>query len=113
MFLDLGGNKGIQFEKIISIHDYDDFIKRQNYYLIKNAETQKRLIYLSKDKRIKSVIITNDGIFLSSVLSDTLRKRLNREYDDKNTAKYIEDYMNDKFRVFQLLIYSGKEENNG
>lgn len=113
MFLDLGGNKGIQFEKIISIHDYDEFIKRQNYYLIKNAETQKRLIYLSKDKRIKSVIITNDGIFLSSVLSDTLRKRLNREYDDKNTAKYIEDYMNDKFRVFQLLIYSGKEENNG
>lgn len=100
MFLDLGGNKGIQFEKIISIHDYDEFIKRQNYYLIKNAETQNRLIYLSKDKRIKSVIITNDGIFLSSVLSDTLRKRLNREYDDKNTAKYIEDYMNDKFRVF-------------
>ena len=100
MFLDLGGNKGIQFEKIISIHDYDEFIKRQNYYLIKNAKTQKRLIYLSKDKRIKSVIITNDGIFLSSVLSDTLRKRLNREYDDKNTAKYIEDYMNDKFRVF-------------
>lgn len=100
MFLDLGGNKGIQFEKIISIHDYDEFIKRQNYYLIKNAETQKRLIYLSKDKRIKSVIITNDGIFLSSVLSDTLRKRLSREYDDKNTAKYIEDYMNDKFRVF-------------
>ena len=100
MFLDLGGNKGIQFEKIISIHDYDEFIKRQNYYLIKNAEIQKRLIYLSKDKRIKSVIITNDGIFLSSVLSDTLRKRLNREYDDKNTAKYIEDYMNDKFRVF-------------
>ena len=100
MFLDLGGNKGIQFEKIISIHDYDEFIKRQNYYLIKNAETQKRLIYLSKDKRIKSVIITNDGIFLSSVLSDTLRKRLNREYHDKNTAKYIEDYMNDKFRVF-------------
>ena len=47
MFLDLGGNKGIQFEKIISIHDYDEFIKRQNYYLIKNAETQKRLIYLS------------------------------------------------------------------
>lgn len=100
MFLDLGGNKCIQFEKIISIHDYDEFIKRQNYYLIKNAETQKRLIYLSKDKRIKSVIITNDGIFLSSVLSDTLRKRLNREYYDKNTAKYIEDYMNDKFRVF-------------
>ena len=100
MFLDLGGNKGIQFEKIISIHDYDEFIKRQNYYLIKNAEIQKRLIYLSKDKRIKSVIITNDGIFLSSVLSDTLRKRLNSEHDDKNTAKYIEDYMNDKFRVF-------------
>jgi regulator of extracellular matrix RemA (YlzA/DUF370 family) len=100
MFLDLGDNKGIQFEKIISIHDYDEFIKRYNYYLIKNAETQKRLIYLSKDKRIKSVIVTNDGIFLSSVLSDTLRKRLNREYDDKNTAKYIEDYMNDKFRVF-------------
>lgn len=100
MFLDLGDNKGIQFEKIISIHDYDEFIKRHNYYLIKNTETQKRLIYLSKDKRIKSVIITNDGIFLSSVLSDTLRKRLNREYDDKNTAKYIEDYMNDKFRVF-------------
>ena len=74
--------------------------KSGNYYLIKNAETQKRLIYLSKDKRRKSVIITNDGIFVSSVLSDTLRKRLNREYDDKNTAKYIEDYMNDKFRVF-------------
>ena len=69
-------------------------------HLIWGTNLWKRLIYLSKDKRIKWVIITNDGIFLSSVLSDTLRKRLNREYYDKNTAKYIEDYMNDKFRVF-------------
>lgn len=97
MFLYLGSNTNVLLEKIISMHDYVNFKDVENYAIIQKAKKEKRLFLLSDIEKIKSVIITEEGVFLSSISIDTLKKRtvkVNFNFDDE-------------------LIGQGKGEDNG
>jgi hypothetical protein len=76
MYIHIGEDLNIRAKDIISILDkesanqsplVEEFLKKQN----------ERVINLSKNP-YKSVIITNDKIYLSPIASGTLRKRSNQ-----------------------------------
>lgn len=72
MYFHIGSNTVIQLENVIAIIDYDQQGEIKEGSLL---ETDHREIeYLSEDAH-KSVIITNDIIYISPISSITLQKR--------------------------------------
>lgn len=100
MFLYIGGVTNILADKIISIHNYNKFIMSGNMDIIEKAKNDKSVIFLAEIDDIKSVVITDSAIYLSAISENTLRKRADKNYNDKETQKYINDYLNDRVQVF-------------
>lgn len=75
MFLHVGGVTNIAWDKIISIHDWKNFKHVQNEQLLQRLASEKRVIALIADSEVKSVVITDEHIYLSGISSNTLRKR--------------------------------------
>ena len=74
MFLHLGGDFSVRVEEIISVLDYK---------YIKETETGKKFMTDMKDRidnvageKIKSVVVTDDKIYLSKLSPTTLKKRV-------------------------------------
>ena len=77
MFLHLGEEKSIRNKEIIGIF---------NYELIKKSKATKEFIDImnydgvvqkvSKEKEVKSFIVSNDKVFLAPISSVTLQKRI-------------------------------------
>lgn len=77
MFLYVGGITNILFKNIISIHNYDNFIDSDNVYILKQFN-KNDIIWLADKKDIKSIIFTNDKIYMSAISAVTLKKRSKR-----------------------------------
>ena len=74
MFLHLGGDFSVRVEEIISVLDYK---------YINETETGKKFMTDMKEKidnvageKIKSVVVTDDKIYLSKLSPATLKKRV-------------------------------------
>ena len=74
MFLHLGGDFSVRVEEIISVLDYK---------YINETETGKKFMTDMKDRidnvageKIKSVVVTDDKIYLSKLSPATLKKRV-------------------------------------
>lgn len=74
MFLHLGGDFSVRVEEIISVLDYK---------YINETETGKTFMTDMKDRidnvageKIKSVVVTDDKIYLSKLSTATLKKRV-------------------------------------
>lgn len=74
MFLHLGGDFSVRAEEIISVLDYK---------YIKETETGKKFMTDMKDRidnvageKIKSVVVTDNKIYLSKLSPATLKKRV-------------------------------------
>lgn len=77
MFLYVGGITNILSENIISIHDYNNFIKMNNEYILKHFYNND-IIWLADKKDIKSIIFTDNNIYMSAISALTLKKRSDR-----------------------------------
>lgn len=74
MFLHIGSDVLIEYEKIIGIFDMVDTTVSK-HIKEKKLFAEKKEIYISKD--IKSCILTNNEVYYSNISSTTLKKRSN------------------------------------
>lgn len=74
MFLYVGGVTNILFKNIISIHDYDVFVKTNNDYILRQFD-ENDIVWLADKKDIKSIIFTDNKIYMSAISALTLKKR--------------------------------------
>ena len=73
MYIYIGGDKVLRVNEIISIMDAKEInLKKNNAYLV-NLEKTFRIEKLNDD--IKSIIITKDKVYYSSISIGTLNKR--------------------------------------
>lgn len=77
MFLYVGGITNILFKNIISIHDYENFIDCDNVYILEQFN-KNDIIWLADEKDIKSIIFTDNKIYMSAISAVTLKKRSER-----------------------------------
>lgn len=73
MFLHLGGNVDILNQEIIVILNYKTL--KRNTAELPSFFNSAKMIHIEPDKEIKSVILTQEEIFLSPISSWTLLKR--------------------------------------
>jgi hypothetical protein len=77
VFLHLGGGQVILNKDIIGIFNYNLVNKsRDTKEFIEIITDEQSAEKISKDKKCKSFIVTNDKIFLSPISSLTLQKRV-------------------------------------
>ncbi len=71
MYIHIGENASVPMERIIAILSYDSSCCQ----LIKDAEKEKRLFGTIDEKKPKSVIITDEGVYISQISPETLKSR--------------------------------------
>ena len=91
MFIHIGNSNAVQTKNIIAIIDYSLYASSGVIDNIVNAEdSQTKIIEIKQTP--KSVVITNDLIYYSSLSVYTLKKRSGYDSVMKNTEKFkIED----------------------
>lgn len=77
MFLHIGDNILLAKKDIIAILNWETEKERNtNMAFFKNLQQEKKTIFTCKDKdKIKSLVLTEDGVYLSPISSQTLKKR--------------------------------------
>jgi hypothetical protein len=80
MFVHLGGDTLVSTHKIIIILNYENSIKVNNYQEFIRKIQGKRTVKKLEGDNLKSIVITDDIIYLSPISSMTLKKRA--EYID-------------------------------
>jgi extracellular matrix regulatory protein B len=91
MFLHIGGDFAIPIRDIISIHNFNTFFSDKNKMYLEHMESEGKIIHL-KEKKPKSIVITNDLIYLSVISSLTLKKRAGLLFDkDKKYGNTMEE----------------------
>ena len=78
MLLFIGGKTTISAEIIIAIVDYDYFSDDLNKEYIDKAWQDKKVIDATDGSMKKSLIITSDKIYISSIAALTLKKRADK-----------------------------------
>ncbi|UCZ53258.1 DUF370 domain-containing protein [Bacillus shivajii] len=75
MFIHLGGDMVLSSKKIVAILDHNsNDLSQDNQDFIKSHEDEKKTVPISDDTP-KSIIITDDYIYLSPISSHTLKRR--------------------------------------
>ena len=75
MFIHLGGDMVLRAEKIIAILDHQSTsLSKENQNFVAHQKTQKNTILISQDNP-KSIVITDENIYLSPISSHTLKRR--------------------------------------
>ncbi len=84
MFLHLGNDISVRTSDIISIHDYDIFDSEENRAYLESMK-KKNAIIDSKGllKDVKSLIVTEDRLYLSAISSSTLKRRAAAVFRDE------------------------------
>lgn len=80
MIIHIGNDMTLFCKDIISIHDYSYCNEEIKDKLIKEFGVKCKFTFLVNDKKVKSAIITTNGIFLSGISVNTLRKRASLKY---------------------------------
>ncbi len=80
MFLHIGDNILLAKKDIIFILNWETEQERNaNISFFKNLQQEKKPIFSCKDKdKIKSLVLTENAVFLSPISSQTLKKRGDR-----------------------------------
>lgn len=71
MYIHIGENASVPMERVIAILSYDSSCRE----IIRDAEKEKRLFGSIDEKKPKSVIITDDGVYISQISPETLKAR--------------------------------------
>lgn len=71
MYIHIGENASVPMESVIAILSYDSSCTS----LIKQAEKEKRFFGKIDEKKPKSVIITDEGVYISQISPETLKSR--------------------------------------
>lgn len=71
MYIHIGENASVPMERVIAILSYDSSCRE----IILDAEREKRLFGSIDEKKPKSVIITDDGVYISQISPETLKSR--------------------------------------
>lgn len=71
MYIHIGENAIVSLEKVIAIIAYDSSCSG----LIRDAERENRLFGSIDEKKPKSVIIADDGVYISQISPETLKSR--------------------------------------
>jgi hypothetical protein len=79
MFVHLGGDTLVSTKKIVVILNYEDNGKVNIHEFIKKIQGKRNIKKLEGDNH-KSIVVTDDTIYLSPISSMTLKKRA--EYID-------------------------------
>ncbi len=77
MFLHIGDNILLAKKDIIAILNWEtEQERRANMLFYKNLQQEKKKVFSCKDKeKIKSLILTENAVYLSPISSQTLKKR--------------------------------------
>lgn len=82
MYIYLGNDIVISTRRVIAIVNIEEPISPDLKEIIEIAEIEKKLVAVSYQDKKKSMIITDDQIYLSPISSNTLYKRANNEYKE-------------------------------
>ncbi|MDG5789398.1 DUF370 domain-containing protein [Evansella sp. AB-P1] len=75
MFIHLGGDMVLRSNKVIAILDYQSKeVSQDNEVFIEHNELNKKTVSISNDNP-KSIVITENEIYLSPISSHTLKRR--------------------------------------
>lgn len=74
MFLHLGADTVVLLKNVIAINDFRMVKSNINNIFLENMRTSKAVIDVSNDNA-KSIVITDEVVYLSAISSLTLKKR--------------------------------------
>ncbi len=78
MYLHIGGQFAVLFSEIIAILRVDKMGKNNKDYF-KEAAIDKKIINVTQENRVKTCIITEKNIYLTSISTLTLVKRIEQK----------------------------------
>lgn len=74
MFVHIGNNESLPLEKIIGIFDTSALNLADEIQAVKKSMTEAR--QEKKKDKIKSLIVTDEGVYFSVIMPKTLKRRL-------------------------------------
>ncbi|WP_244444912.1 extracellular matrix regulator RemB [Oceanobacillus jeddahense] len=90
VFIHIGNDNVIRSQEVIGIIDYDLYTNASGMYqMIQEWKQQKKVS--GPEKKAKSIMITEDHIFFSSLSVGTLRKRSGMLTTISNLEDYYEE----------------------
>ena len=80
MFLHLGADTVVLLKNVIAINDLKMVKSNINNEFLDNMRKGKQVIDVS-ERNAKSIVITDDGVYLSGISALTLKKRAGNVFD--------------------------------
>lgn len=90
MYLHIGSDQMLSLQQIISIHDIRIFSSEENKKYFLRMEKAGKVFHF-EDKKPKSAVLTEDGIYLSAISSLTLKRRAGLLLDDDKYGTKMEE----------------------
>ncbi|MEW6183283.1 MAG: extracellular matrix regulator RemB [Bacillota bacterium] len=75
MLLHIGSEVAIPKKDIVAIFAYNTHIAVATKNYLRSVKDEERLVYLSEDGKERSIVITTDKVFVTSISCHTLKRR--------------------------------------
>jgi regulator of extracellular matrix RemA (YlzA/DUF370 family) len=89
MFLHIGGDAAVSLNELVAILDLEAAEREPTKEFLGFAADEKTVIHVGNQDRKKSIIITNNRIYISPISVTTLLKRSHFQDDEGNNLFFL------------------------